>query len=79
MFNYEKNKVWEQHMMLLEEIFKSKKAEHSDYFNLRIHRGLSWLKKSIELDSDLDLKFMSLWISFNAIYAQDVAITQDKQ
>ena len=32
-------------MMLLEEIFKSKKAEHSDYFNLRIHRGLSWLKK----------------------------------
>ena len=66
-------------MMLLEEIFKSKKAEHSDYFNLRIHRGLSWLKKSIELDSDLDLKFMSLWISFNAIYAQDVAITQDKQ
>lgn len=66
-------------MMLLEEIFKSKKAEHSDYFNLRIHRGLSWLKKSVELDSDLDLKFMSLWISFNAIYAQDAGLNQDKQ
>ena len=66
-------------MMLLEEIFKSKKAEHSDYFNLRIHRGLSWFKKSVELDSDLDLKFISLWIAFNAIYAQDVIITQDKQ
>ncbi len=66
-------------MMLLEEIFKSKKAEHSDYFNLRIHRGLSWLKKSLELDSDLDLKFMSLWISFNAIYAQDATLNQDKQ
>ena len=66
-------------MMLLQEIFKSKKAEHSDYFNLRIHRGLSWLIKSLELDSDLDLKFMSLWISFNAIYAQDAALNQDKQ
>lgn len=66
-------------MMLLEEIFKSKKGEHSDYFNLRIHRGLSWLKKSVELDSDLDLKFMSLWISFNAIYAQDAGLNQDKQ
>jgi Apea-like HEPN len=66
-------------MMLLEEIFKSKKAEHSDYFNLRIHRGLSWLKKSVELDNDLDLKFMSLWISFNAIYAQDAGLNQDKQ
>ncbi len=35
--------------MLLEEIFKSKKLEHTDQFNLRIHRGLSWLKKSIDL------------------------------
>jgi len=66
-------------MFILEEVFKSKKAEHSDYFNLRIHRGLSWLKKSLELDSDLDLKFMSLWISFNAIYAQDAELNQDKQ
>lgn len=66
-------------MFILEEVFKSKKAEHSDYFNLRIHRGLSWLKKSLELDSDLDFKFMSLWISFNAIYAQDIAFNQDKQ
>ncbi|CAB1217794.1 HEPN domain-containing protein [Acinetobacter bouvetii] len=66
-------------MFILEEIFKSKKSEHSDYFNLRLHRGLSWLKKSGDLDDDLDLKFMSLWISFNAIYAQDVVLNQDKQ
>lgn len=64
---------------MLEEVFKGNKAEYSDAFNLRIHRGLSWLKKSVELDSDLDLKFMSLWISFNAIYAQDLAFNQDKQ
>ncbi len=66
-------------MMLLEEIFKSKKAQHSDAFNLRIHRGLSWLKKSVELDQDLDLKFISLWVSFNALYAQDGAMMQNKQ
>ena len=66
-------------MFMLEEVFKGNKTEYSDAFNLRIHRGLSWLKKSVELDSDLDLKFMSLWISFNAIYAQDLAFNQDKQ
>ncbi|MCL6241924.1 MULTISPECIES: HEPN domain-containing protein [Acinetobacter] len=66
-------------MMLLEEIFKSKKSEHTDQFNLRIHRGLSWLKKSIDLQDDLDLQFISLWVSFNAIYAQDLQIAQDKQ
>ena len=66
-------------MMLLEEIFKSKKAEHTDQFNLRIHRGLSWLKKSQDLQEDLDLQFISLWVSFNAIYAQDLQISQDKQ
>ncbi|WP_228146873.1 hypothetical protein [Acinetobacter sp. ANC 4470] len=59
--------------MLLGKIFKSKKAQHSDTFNLRIHRGLSWLKKSTELDQDLDLQFISLWGSFKALYAQDVA------
>lgn len=59
-------------MFVLEEIYKSKKAENSDQFNLRIQRGLSWFKKAILLDDDLDLQLISLWISFKAIYAQDV-------
>jgi hypothetical protein len=66
-------------MMMLEEIFKDKKAENSDQFNLRIHRGLSWLKKAKLLDQELDLQFIALWVSFNAIYAQDLLISQDKQ
>ena len=66
-------------MMMLEEIFKDKKAENSDQFNLRIHRGLSWLKKAKQLDQELDLQFIALWVSFNAIYAQDLLMTQDKQ
>ena len=59
-------------MFVLEEIYKSKQAENSDQFNLRIHRGLSWFKKAILLNDDLDLQLISLWISFKAIYAQDV-------
>lgn len=65
--------------MLLQEIFRTKKAENSDQFNLRIHRGLSWLNQAKQLDDELDLQFISLWICFNAIYAQDLLVAQDKQ
>ncbi|OTG75612.1 hypothetical protein B9T23_10465 [Acinetobacter terrae] len=58
-------------MLLLEEIYKSYKAQNSAHFNLRIHRGLGWFKKALELDQDLDFKFISLWISFHAIYADE--------
>lgn len=63
-------------MMLLEEIFKSQKSEYSDAFNLRMQRGLSWLKKANDLQDDLDLQFISLWVCMNAIYAQDVQLTE---
>ena len=32
-------------ILVLQEIFKIKKSEHTDQFNLRLHRSLSWLKK----------------------------------
>lgn len=57
-------------MMLLQEIFRIKKAELSDGVNLRIQRGLSWLKQANALEHDLDFQFISLWISFNALHAQ---------
>ncbi|MDM1763888.1 MULTISPECIES: HEPN domain-containing protein [unclassified Acinetobacter] len=66
-------------MLVLEETYKSKKAQFSDSFNLRIHRGLSWLKQAVLLDDALDLKFISLWISFNAIYAKDLHELKDRQ
>ncbi len=66
-------------MMVLEETYKSKKAQNSDTFNLRIHRGLSWLKHAVLLDEALDLKFISLWIAFNAIYAKDGDEIKDRQ
>ena len=36
-------------------------------FSVRVWRGLSWLERS-EAVGDLEGKFISLWISFNAIY-----------
>ncbi|TCB67500.1 HEPN domain-containing protein [Acinetobacter sp. ANC 4178] len=66
-------------MLVLEEVFKNKKAEHSEAFNLRLHRGISWFKKAMLLDEDLDLKFISLWISFNAIYAREGTTLQPQQ
>ncbi|AYO56242.1 HEPN domain-containing protein [Acinetobacter wuhouensis] len=66
-------------MFVLEEIYKSKKVENSEQFNLRIQRGLSWFKKAVQLDDDLDLKFISLWIGFNAVYAQELMNPSDPQ
>ncbi|MDD6911181.1 HEPN domain-containing protein [Actinobacillus minor] len=44
-----------------------------DNFRLRIHRALSWLgnAENLKKPEELDMKFISLWISFNAAYARD--------
>ena len=39
--------------------------------SLRVHRSLSWLHRS-ELCDDADGRFIFLWISFNAAYAQEL-------
>jgi len=41
-------------------------------FGTRIHRALSWLDRSEREKDDLDAKFIFLWISFNAAYAQEL-------
>ena len=66
-------------MMLLEEIFKEKKAQHSDAFNLRIQRSLSWLKQSTEQQQTPEFKWVSLWIAFHAIYAENSSIEQSPE
>jgi hypothetical protein len=38
---------------------------------IRIHRAISWLKQA-EKDSNADMKFIALWISFNACYSHDL-------
>ncbi len=51
--------------------FKTQKPNFSDNFNLRVHRSLSWLKKADATD-DEDIRFISLWVSFNAVYAREI-------
>ncbi|MFH7765914.1 hypothetical protein [Acinetobacter sp. BSP-28] len=65
-------------MLVLEEIYRSKKNEHSMSFNLRIQRSLSWLKKALVFHDDLDLQFIMVWVAFNALYAQEQAADQEQ-
>ena len=40
---------------------------------LRVHRALSWLGRAEDEPEDGDVRFILLWIGFNAAYAGDVA------
>lgn len=52
----------------LTQYYKENRADFNDNFRLKMHRTLSWLKKADE-EENLDFKFISLWIAFNAAYA----------
>jgi hypothetical protein len=61
-------------MMLSHKILKERqrkeRADHPEGLALRVHRALSWLDRS-EQCSDIDGRFIFLWIAFNAAYAQN--------
>jgi hypothetical protein len=48
---------------------------------LRVHRALSWLGRAEEESNDLDVRFVLLWIGFNAAYAADLeaALTGERE
>lgn len=56
----------------LEQKYKLRRKEFNENFRLRIHRAISWLKKANEENEDDDIRFVSLWIAFNAIYAKEL-------
>ena len=50
------------------------RAEREGYptnMSLRVHRALSWLQRAEQCEDD-DGRFVFLWISFNAAYAQEI-------
>jgi hypothetical protein len=51
---------------------KLKSAALPETLTIRLHRAISWLKSAEKQDGNLDLKFISLWIAFNACYAADL-------
>ena len=58
------------------EALKDKQREMRDGFplplTLRVHRALSWLRRAEAEHDDLDVRFILLWIGFNAAYAGDL-------
>lgn len=55
----------------LNQQFSEHKNDRSDELNLRLHRALSWFNKAEVSQKDPDIQFITLWISFNAIYAKE--------
>lgn len=53
-------------------LFDAAKNTLPEPVKLRAHRCLSWLKKANLSQDDLDIRFITLWIAFNAIYAKDM-------
>jgi hypothetical protein len=46
--------------------------QFSPPISLRIHRALSWLSRAEQEGNDNDARFLFLWISFNAAYANEL-------
>jgi len=51
---------------------KLKTTTIPETLTIRLHRAISWLKSAEKQDDNLDVKFISLWIAFNACYAVDL-------
>ena len=58
----------------LKKRFKELQVETKSVYQnwqIRVHRSLSWYKRSCDLPEDQpDLKFILLWVAFNALYAR---------
>lgn len=48
------------------------RGEFPTPLTLRVHRSLSWLRRAEADADDLDIRFILLWIGFNAAYAGDI-------
>lgn len=65
-------------MKNLEEIsilYRENRKCFSENFKLKVYRSLSWLR-SAESTVQLDIKFVSQWIAFNAAYADELSNMQ---
>lgn len=55
---------------------KAKQRELRDGFpmplTMRVHRGLSWLGRAETETQDSDVRFILLWVGFNALYAGNI-------
>lgn len=55
----------------LDETFRLQRDDQEEALRIRIHRAISWLGRAEKETDDLDARFIFLWISLNAVYAQE--------
>lgn len=48
------------------------RSDFSEALTLRVHRALSWLGRAEGEAGDVDVKFVLLWVGFNAAYADEI-------
>lgn len=60
------------HPVNLKEKQRSLRDGFPTALTLRVHRAISWLTRAEEEHDDLDVRFILLWIGFNAAYAGDL-------
>jgi hypothetical protein len=56
----------------LKEKQRSLRGSFSTELTLRVHRGLSWYGRASRETDDSDVRFLLLWIAFNAAYASEI-------
>ena len=56
---------------ILKQKLKTVADNNNENDNIRLHRAISWLKCAEEHSDNIDVKFITLWVSFNACYADN--------
>jgi hypothetical protein len=56
----------------LKERFKAAFDEYPESTRIRLHRAISWLRRSEQEVDDPDARFVFQWVAFNAAYARDL-------
>ena len=62
----------------INEQFKRELKNYEDSLRLKLHRAISWLNEAEQQKENTDLCFIFLWISFNAIYADELNSLGDR-
>jgi hypothetical protein len=63
----------------LKEKQRALRSGFSDSLSLRVHRAISWFGRAEAESDDLDVRFILLWIGFNAAYASDIDAESDER
>lgn len=59
--------------------FKRNSEAHTESSRVRLHRAISWLARAEQDADDDDLRFILLWVAFNAAYACDLDTTNKER